>query len=114
TTAKLKATLHRNEPAGVKILKTLRIANCMKSLLLYAGLQNELPTQPGPVDPKYVPMDVSNRSNSDTVASLPNFDNRKKPVTPTAIKIDPNLLGQHPDLNGRARFSSILELPAEA
>src|SRR5262245_49906438 len=58
TTAKLKATLRRNEPAGVKILKTLCIANCMKSLPLYAGLQNELPTQPGPFDPKYVPMDV--------------------------------------------------------
>jgi hypothetical protein len=37
TTARLKATLRRNEPAGVNILKTLCIVNFMKYLLFYAG-----------------------------------------------------------------------------
>src|SRR5262250_1539644 len=80
TTAKLKATLRRNEPAGVKILKILRIANCMKYLRLYAGLQNELPNAAGSVRSKYVPNECDHGSNSDTVARSRRSTNRVEPA----------------------------------
>jgi hypothetical protein len=74
----LFSTLRRNEPAGVKILKTLCIANCMK--YLYAGLQNELPTQPGPFDRNYVPNGCDHGSNSDTVARSRRSTSQVKPA----------------------------------
>src|SRR5215467_6766245 len=73
TTARLKATLRRNEPAGANILKTLSIVNCMKYLLFYAGLQNGSPTQPSPFD-RNTFNGSDHGSNSDTVRS------RKKQV----------------------------------
>jgi len=39
-------------------LKALCIANGMKYLLIYAGLQNESPTQPGPFDRNSFQLDV--------------------------------------------------------